>query len=311
MLLTTTHCPVCQSDDTSVVYATAQDYITNKMFQVWKCSNCDISYTDPRTKDLSPFYPEKYRRYSSLILNILKFLYRMRAKKWSRSFKSPGTVFEMGCGDGIMLSALRKQGWQVFGNERTLQSAYFARHKLNLPVFVGELDSLNLAPIADLVILFQVLEHLENPVETLKQLNHLIKLDGKLIIGVPNFDSWQSKITKDRWFHLDVPRHFFHFSLKSLEFCLRSSGFAITQVSYISLEHDPYGWVQSILNHFDKKRNSLTRLLLKLDKPNLTAIIHLALVLFIGALSLPISIVSWVFNRGAILEVTAQKSSTL
>ena len=235
----------------------------------------------------------------------------MRAKKWSRGFKSPGVVFEMGCGDGIMLNSLRAHGWQVFGNERTLGAAHFARHQLNVPIFVGGLDSLNPAPIADLIILFQVLEHLEDPIMILKQLNHIIKPTGRLIIAVPNFGGWQSRIGGKKWLHLDVPRHLFHFSPQSLQYCLNKSGFTITQVSYKSFEHDPYGWSQSILNLLFKKHNLLTRFLMRLDKPNITIIIHLVLAALIGILSLPISIMSWFFSNGAIIEVTAEKAKSI
>jgi len=155
----------------------------------------------------------------------------MRAAKWSRGFKSPGVVFEMGCGDGIMLNSLRMYGWQVFGNERILGAAHFARHQLNVPIFVGGLDALSPTPIADLIILFQVLEHLEDPLKTLKQLNPLLKPAGKLIIGVPNFGGWQAKFGGAKWLHLDVPRHLFHFSPQSFHNALMKSGLPKTQVA--------------------------------------------------------------------------------
>ncbi len=309
--LTTLKCPICESESLSVIYTIAQDYITGSLFQVQKCSNCDIAFTTPKPSDLSRFYPEKYRRYNPIILKILGTLYSLRAAKWSRGAKSPGVVFEMGCGDGIMLNSLRTHGWQVFGNERTLGAANFARHQLNIPIFVGGLDSLNPAPIADLIILFQVLEHLEDPMLILKQLNHLIKPTGRLIIAVPNFGGWQSRIGGKKWLHLDVPRHLFHFSPQSLQYCLNKSGFTITQVSYKSFEHDPYGWSQSILNLLFKKHNLLTRFLMRLDKLNITILIHLVLAVLIGILSLPITIMSWFFNSGALIEVTAEKVKSI
>lgn len=307
----TSKCPICESDSLSVIYATAHDYITENIFQVQKCNNCGIVFTTPKPNDLSPYYPEKYRRYNPLILNVLKFLYKMRTKKWSYGFKSPGVVFEMGCGDGTMLNALRANGWQVFGTERTIGAASFARQKLDLPIFVGGLDSINPAPTVDLIILFQVLEHLEDPIKTLKQLNPLIKPAGRLIIGVPNFGGWQSKIGGAKWLHLDVPRHLFHFSPQSLQYCLNQSGFAITQISYQSFEHDPYGWSQSILNLLFKRHNLLTRFLMRLEKPNIAIILHLILALLIGILSLPVAIASWFFRSGAIMEVTAEKVKSI
>lgn len=305
--MTTSRCPICASEALSTIYTIAPDYITGSVFQVRKCNNCETAFTTPKPSDLSQFYPEKYRRYNPIILNVLKTFYNLRSAKWANGFKSPGVVFEMGCGDGIMLNSMRRYGWKVFGNERTLGAAHFARHQLNIPIFVGGLESLSPVPIADLIILFQVLEHLEDPIKTLKQLNPLLKPNGKLIIGVPNFGGWQAKIGGAKWLHLDVPRHLFHFSPQSLQYCLNESGFAITQISYKSFEHDPYGWSQSILNLLFKQHNLLTRFLMRLDKPSPAIIIHLVLAAALGILFLPISILSWLFHSGAILEVTAEK----
>ena len=303
-------CPICETDSITVIYPVAGDYITGENFQVHKCNNCGIAYTSPIPDDLSAFYPARYRRYNPLILTILGLLYKIRARRWLRLFESPGVAFEMGCGDGIMLNTIRKRGWKVFGNERTVAAAGFARQLHELPVFVGEIDSLGSAPIADLIILFQVLEHLKDPLVTLRKLNQVIKPDGRLIIAVPNFGGWQSKFSKENWFHLDVPRHNFHFSLPALEFCLKNSGFEIVNASYASLEHDPYGWVQSTLNRLYKRHNHLTRVLMGLDTADLNTILHLSLTLLIGLISLPICVASWVFHRGAIMEIVAQKSSS-
>ena len=302
-------CPICASDSTKVIYSAARDYITGENFKVYACNSCRIAYTFPMPSDLSAFYPEKYRHYNPLILIILEFLYNIRAQKWSGMFRVPGVAFEMGCGNGIMLKTLRQHGWQVLGNERTVAAADFARHKLRLPIFVGGIDSINPTSFADLIILFQVLEHLQDPLSTLRQLNQIIQPQGKLIIAVPNFGAWQSKFGGEKWFHLDVPRHHFHFSLPALEFCLKESGFEIVQVSFASLEHDPFGWVQSILNRLYKKQNHLTRLLIGLDRPIITDTIHIGLAIAIWILSLPMSVTSWIFQRGAIIEIVAQKST--
>jgi len=301
-------CRLCGSSSMELIYDTAQDYITGEKFEVWQCKNCGIAFTLPAPRDLSAYYPEKYRRYNPFILNILKFLYRQRVKKWASRFKNPGIAFELGCGDGLMLDTLRSLGWTVIGNERTTQSAYFARHKLGLPVFVGSLDALKPAPLFDLVFLFQVLEHLDDPAGTLKQLGQFIKPNGKLIISVPNFSGWQSRFSQESWFHLDIPRHLFHFSLASLQFQLRESGLEIEKTNYVSLEHDPFGWTQSLLNRIDHKRNRLTRLLMQIDPPDPANISQLALTLVLSIFSVPLAALSWLFRSGAILEITVRKS---
>jgi len=291
-----------------LVYDVAHDYITGEKFDVWQCENCTVGFTFPVPADLSPYYPTNYRRYNPLILKILKFLYRQRVKRWASDFKNPGFAFELGCGDGLMLDTLRSLGWKVVGNERTAQAASFAAHKLGLPVFVGGLDALQPTPLFDLIFLFQVLEHLEDPVTVLKQLVQLMKPNGKIIIGVPNYGGWQSRVGKEKWFHLDVPRHLNHFSRPSLHFHLKEAGLEIEKIGFASFEHDPFGWVQSLLNHVDRKRNRLTRLLMQIDQPDFVSILHLGLAPLLGLAGVFLAILSWLFEDGAVIEVTGRKS---
>ena len=270
-------CNVCSSRDLDLVYHEARDYITGDAFQVWQCKCCKAGITAPVPGDLSPYYPVKYRRYNRMIGDILKFLYRRRVQKWSGRFSTPGVAFEMGCGNGLMLDTLRGLGWEVIGSERTVQSAYLPRHSLGLPMFVGGLKSIYPSAHFDLIFLFQVLEHLHDPVKTAQQLLPFLKPNGKLIIGVPNFSSWQAKFGKEKWFHLDVPRHLVHYSPSALETLFKGSDVEIESVSYISWEHDPYGWVQTILNRLDRRSNRLTRLLMQIDPPGVANLLHLVL----------------------------------
>jgi SAM-dependent methyltransferase len=221
-------------------------------------------------------------------------------------FAQPGVALEVGVGDGLMLNALRSLGWRVIGNERTAEMASFAHRHLGLPVFAGDIDALQPAPHFDLIILFQVLEHIDDPLKMLKQLRTLLKPDGKLIIGVPNFESWQSSFGKSNWFHLDVPRHLFHYSPASLANCLSRADMEIEQVSHVSLEHDPYGWLQTILNRFDRQPNRLTRLLMRMDALDANGLANFVAVPLLGIASVELSALSWLFHRGALIEVIAR-----
>jgi SAM-dependent methyltransferase len=297
-------CNVCGSNEIELVYNDATDYITGDFFQVWQCERCKAGITWPRPDNFSPYYPPKYRRYNQTVGNILRFLYRQRVKNWSNQFSAPGIAFEVGCGDGLMLDTLRGLGWKVIGSERTAQSAYFPSQVLGLPVFVGGLETIQPYPYFDLIFLFQVLEHLEDPVKTLRQLTRLLKPSGKLIIGVPNFSSWQAKIGQRKWFHLDVPRHLVHYSITTLETLVKQFGMEIENISYASWEHDPYGWVQSILNRLDQRSNRLTRLLMQIDPPGIMNLLHLALGGILGLVAIILSLISWLLHRGALIEVT-------
>lgn len=300
-------CKLCGAPQMQVMYPSAKDYITSDSFVVWRCTRCGVCSTEIHTDDLSPYYPQKYRRYTPLILTILKTLYRMRVNRWSSQFSQAGYAYEMGCADGFMLDALRQKGWQVLGSERNDAMLVIAREELKIPVFAGEPESLPQEPTFDLIILFQVLEHLPDPAKTLKTLSTLLKPEGRLVIGVPNHGSWQAIVGREKWFHLDVPRHLFHYTPAALKQALEHVGLTVTDISFASFEHDPFGWVQTILNRFDTRQNRLTRLLMRIDAPNVLNLLHLLLGCLFFVVSIPLALISWVAGKGALMQVTAQK----
>lgn len=304
-------CKVCGAASPRLIYPAARDYITGQTFGVWQCAACGVAATEIASDaDLSPYYPAKYRRYTPLILAILKTLYRMRVARWTRRFAQAGHAYEMGCGDGFMLDALRQRGWQVLGSERTDDMLKIARDELKIPVFAGEPEDLPQTPTFDLIVLFQVLEHLPDPARTLQTLSGLLRPGGMLVIGVPNHASWQAAFGREKWFHLDVPRHLFHYTPDGLRQALERVGLSVVETSFVSPEHDPFGWVQTTLNRLDTRQNRLTRLLMRMDAPSGAGVLHLLAGALIGLVALPLTLISWLAGKGAIMQITAQKPET-
>ena len=75
-----------------------------------------------------------------------------------------------------------------------------------------------------------VLEHIPNLLECLEQLKSLLKENGKLIIAVPNFKSYDAEYYKEFWAAYDVPRHLWHSSQKSIQNLFESVQMNVTQV---------------------------------------------------------------------------------
>ena len=93
-----------------------------------------------------------------------------------------------------------------------------------------------------------MLEHLRDPHATLQRVRELLVPGGTLIVSLPNVESWQAERFGAAWFHHDPPRHLFAFGVKSLTRLLRQDGFDIVSVGTWSLEQNPYGFIQSLLN---------------------------------------------------------------
>jgi SAM-dependent methyltransferase len=299
-----TICLACGADGMRLCYNAAPDYITGDRFQVLHCPSCGSGQTSALPETLGRYYPNEYRQYNQLIARILEVLYRRRVSRWANSFSTPGSAFEVGCGNGLMLAILRDLGWRVAGSERSEAAARIPREQHGLRVLAGGLISIDPAEQFDLLLMIQVLEHLEDPRSVLRTLTARLKPEGKLIIGVPNFSSWQSRFGRDTWFHLDVPRHLHHFTLRGLIELVRQHGLDVESVSFVSPEHDPYGWLQSILNRIDGMPNRLTRLLMRIDRPDPLNLLHLAAGCILGFATVPLSLVSWIAGRGAVMEIT-------
>jgi SAM-dependent methyltransferase len=259
---------------------------------------------------MDEFYPRHYRRFGRIASAVLQFLYNRKAAIWVRTLGTPGKALEIGSGAGWMLRALKHRGWKVVGNERSVQNAALALVKDGFPIFAGGIDAVKPVPRFDLIVLMQVLEHLENPRTVLQHCARLLKPGGTLVAVVPNLDSWQARACGQFWFHLDVPRHLFHFTPRSLTLALEAVGLRVMTIRYSSPEHDPYGWMQSVLNWAGFKQNYLTRLLFGIDKWAEAPWQSIGVILVSGLLVVPAiaaSVVSWYWRSGALMQVSAVK----
>jgi len=155
----------------------------------------------------------------------------------------------VGCGDGKLLVALAEQGFACTGVELNERVGERLPPGGAIRVSVGPLEQAAF-PAAHfrIVVLRHVLEHLRDPLGTLAEIRRVLAADGRLVIAVPNLASWQARFARQHWFHLDLPRHLFHFTPATLARALAQSGFRVTRVSHFSYEQNPYGWLQSAFN---------------------------------------------------------------
>jgi 2-polyprenyl-3-methyl-5-hydroxy-6-metoxy-1,4-benzoquinol methylase len=95
----------------------------------------------------------------------------------------------------------------------------------------------------------QVLEHLPDPLKTLKQLKNSLNEKGLLFISIPNINSMQAKLFKEKWFHLDAPRHINHFYGKSFLNLIEKLNIKIKKRYYFNFHIDLTGWYWSLRNN--------------------------------------------------------------
>lgn len=290
-------------------------------FQVRRCRRCDHHFTVPvlGPDEIGAYYAEAYygnknKRFNPLMEGLVAWFAARRAVALGR-YAKVGKVLDIGCGRGLTLAALRDMGWQTRGCEFSQTAATRAKELLNLDVDHGGFDSNNYADGEfDAVILWHVYEHLADAGEAMKTFQRIIKPGGILVIAVPNFDSLQAQATRYGWFHLDMPRHYSHFGAPWLREHLPKGGFRVLGENHASLEQNPYGWIQSILNCLGLQRNLLYDILRQpsartVKQPWREMPLQSAASLFGAAMLLPFALLmllpEMLLRRGATVELYA------
>jgi SAM-dependent methyltransferase len=222
-------------------------------FDIMSCPSCDFGHTFPRlsVNQLLRYYPTEYYSVDRSVLLEQKWQtrrYRKTRIQRIRRYVQSGLLLDIGCGPGMFLKTAKESGFETEGLEISPEAAQLGRKIWGLTIREGYLQEISFpADHYDVVTLWHVFEHLHNPVETAKQLHELTKRRGLLVVAVPNFASFQARAFRHRWFHLDVPRHLFHYSPSSLQRIIERVGFKTMEINYFSGEHNWAGILGSLM----------------------------------------------------------------
>jgi SAM-dependent methyltransferase len=217
--------------------------MSRETFAIARCGACGLGHTRPAPPDLERYYGSAY--YGGRHGFTARFRAARRARILERVGAEPGTLLDIGCGEGDFLLATRERGW--FGVGIEVGPAARAARAAGLDVRESLDGASALAPFAA-VTLWHSLEHLPDPLGTLAAARGLLSPGGRLVVAVPDNGGWQARLYGRRWFHLDVPRHLYHFDARSLAGLLGRAGFVPLRRFHMEVEYDVFGWLQSLLN---------------------------------------------------------------
>jgi 2-polyprenyl-3-methyl-5-hydroxy-6-metoxy-1,4-benzoquinol methylase len=145
--------------------------------------------------------------------------------------KSRGKLLDVGCGSGVFLRRWQNLGWDVNGLEMDPEAVKTARQVIQSDnVFHGTIDDLATNERYDVITLIHVIEHLLDPVATLKKCHDLLKPGGSIIISTPNSSGLGARILKKNWRGWEPPRHIFLYNPKTLPEIVQKAGFTVESV---------------------------------------------------------------------------------
>ncbi len=121
-------------------------------------------------------------------------------------------MLDVGCSSGSVLRIAADLGFSVTGVEPAPKAAATAKDQ-GFNVYNGLLQEAGFAAESmDMVTLFEVIEHLENPLELAAEIHRILRPGGIWLIGTGNADSWTAQAEKDQWEYFDITRHGGHIS---------------------------------------------------------------------------------------------------
>lgn len=233
-------CPICGSLQTMRLHDIWDDRFGQPdVFQLRECRPCRFVFlsTMVHPSEAGRLYAKYYARPVSEASRLASASNGCFARgvRWIDGNINPGytvgrgeTVLDVGCGTGAILEIGRALGANMEGLEVDLSvverivSQGFQCHG-------GSLTSCNTLTDRhyDRVILNQVLEHLERPIEALKRCGQILRDDGEVVIAAPCLDGFLRRICGRRWMSWHAPYHVNHFSKRALAVAAKGAGLEI------------------------------------------------------------------------------------
>ncbi|MCG2616080.1 class I SAM-dependent methyltransferase [Terrimonas sp. NA20] len=249
-------CPVCGSSDAEKnLY---KPFVVDSLsYEIVRCKKCRHYFTFFNVPvDIDKYYDEKDYTVkdtrNSVFYKIQEAEYKKVLKRLEQLAPKERALIDFGAGKGLFLSFAANAGYEVAGVETSTPRAEYARKVFDVQIssdfYSGGVVFGKRFPV---ITMFHVLEHIPDAKSLLGNLlNDNLDNDGVAVVEVPNFGSWQSKWGRERWLHIDIPRHVSHFTSESLTRLLDSLGYKIIRKDTFSLHLGIIGMIQTIMSKF-------------------------------------------------------------
>lgn len=200
---------------------------------ILECPTCGLWILDKRllTPERHAIYTGRYFEGWGSSQDLAGPINCMKRKTFERVFReisgyrAPGRLLDVGCAFGASLQVAEAWGWDGYGLELNPSALALAREKLGSRIMCGDFESVELQEQSyDTILMFDVLEHLPDPVGAVAKVYRLLRPNGLVVINTPCPQSLSARLMRRIWFHVKT-EHLFLFSRRSLLLLLEQSGF--------------------------------------------------------------------------------------
>ena len=220
-------------------------------FMLVECRRCGLVYLNPRPADIMRFYEGDYLPHGATVRSFLTPLRRWlprrptyRARMLTQRLGGPGRLLDVGCGVGEFMAEMAQLDWNVMGVEPS-NAATIAGERFPGAVKRSTLEDASYPDASfDLVTLWDVVEHLPDPVTTLREVRRVLRPGGTLFIQTPRWGCVESRLFGNAWAGLECPRHLCIFSDATMLAALERAGLRGELVPPLVSSH--WVWILSV-----------------------------------------------------------------
>lgn len=240
-------CSICGSEKTSLLTDLGECTFNH-------CLKCGVDFTDPMKAGDDAYYEAFYGAEAPEYGDEKKWEFEEFLKDADK-LGLKGNLLDVGCGSGFFLKLAKSRGFNVFGIDFNGEAIHYAVEKLGLNnVAVGEIfDIPKFFPDIkfDAVVMFHVLEHLEDPNKVIAYLKTLLAMNGVIVVALPNRERTTLKFNfrkkREGWDY--PPHHLTRWDKKSLTSFFKQNGFnpVVVKEERIKLPRQVFSFIKGVL----------------------------------------------------------------
>ena len=230
-------CNLCDADDAETIFEAGVAQIS----RIVRCRRCSLMYSNPRSR---PVDEELVRTYDAELTRDPEAYDRGRFDKeqiqvrdyddtreyLASLYPQRGSLVEVGCGTGFLLKKFHDDGWDVLGVEPDVGLCEFVQRRHKLKASPTTLEAATLPDdSADVIVMLHVIEHVPDPLATLREVWRVLRPGGHLVIETPRYDTVAFAIFGRRERSISCDGHIYFFTTKTLRRLCEKAGFSVRQ----------------------------------------------------------------------------------